>query len=392
MRGRRRGATHLAAALLAAAAVTGCSHAPEATTNPQTTGARASSASITAPGGSVGSSTPGVVSASTVPGSARPPTTVASAGGEVESIGTYPVGRRRLELVDLTHDTAANGTFGGAKGRKLPTLVWYPAAGAPSGDRTHPRIDDDVAARPGRFPLVVFGHGVTASAELYTSSLAAFASAGYVVVAPDFPLSSSGAPGGPVVTDVAHQPADLSFLIDRFTGVDLADRDGSASTSLAAVVRSIDPERVAVGGHSLGAISALGIGYNPCCDDDRVDGVFDWAGGFYPMLGQSAPDPSVHDRPLLIVHGDQDETVPYAKSEAVFAATDVPRWFITLTDGGHVPGYLAGFAQVHSTLVIETTKRFLDAELKGDETGLTDLVARVRAAGPAVATIRTASP
>lgn len=392
MGGWRRGATHLAAVLLVASGVTGCSHASTPADSAATTRARVSSASITSLPGSSGTLSSSVDSSSTSPGTARPPTTVVSAGGEVEAIGSYAVGWRRVELVDLSHDTAANGTFGGSKGRKLPTLVWYPAAGAPSGDRTQPRIDADVAARPGRYPLVVFGHGVTASADLYTSSLAAFASAGYVVVAPDFPLSSSGAPGGPVVTDVAHQPADLSFLIDRFTGVALPKGDGTASANLATVVASIDPERVVVGGHSLGAISALGVGYNPCCDDHRVDAVFDWAGGYYPMLGQSAPDPSVHDRPLLIVHGDQDETVPYARSEAVFAATDVPRWFITLIEGGHVPGYLAGFAQVHSALVIDTTKRFLDAELKGDKTGLTDLVARVRAAGPAVATIRTATP
>ena len=37
---------------------------------------------------------------------------------------------------------------------------------------------------------------------------------GYIVVAANFPLTYRYAPGGPTVTDLANQPADVSFLID----------------------------------------------------------------------------------------------------------------------------------------------------------------------------------
>jgi pimeloyl-ACP methyl ester carboxylesterase len=305
-------------------------------------------------------------------------------------VGTYAVGEAHLTFVDRTRDTAANGEAKASKGRKLPTIVWYPSGSTPAKDPKAPLVQRDAAPRAGHYPLVVFGHGVTATADLYASSLAAFASAGYVVVAPDFPLSSAASPGGPTISDVGNQPGDMSFLIDRFTGVPLATASGSAPDGLGRLAELVDKERIATGGHSLGAITALGAGYASCCVDDRVDTVFDWAGGLYPLLGKSSPDTSVTYRPLLIIHGDEDEVVPYAKGTEAFRKIRSARWFITLKEGGHVPAFLAGFAQTHSALVIRTTLDFLDAQLKGRADGIDDLKAAVKAAGPDQATLRTA--
>lgn len=373
---RRVGASVAALAALLAVALASCGDDP-AMTSPTTTRA---SVSTTAVPDSVTS----ILSTTTAP--PGPLDQMA----KVAALGSYRVGEQHLTFVDETRDTPANGAFEGAKGRRLATIVWYPATGAASADKTHPTIVRGLPARPGRYPLVVFGHGVTAHADLYTSALAAFASAGYVVVAPDFPLSNGSSPGGPTTEDVVNQPGDMAFLIDRFTGVALPAGEGSAPKTLAGLVRSVDPDRIVVGGHSLGAITALATGFSTCCVDGRVDAVFDWAGGFYPRKGRPSPDPTIHNRPLLIIHGDQDESVPYSKGKDAFARAEVPRWFITLVKGGHVPAFLAGYAQVQSTLVIKTTVRFLDAELKGDAKGLTDLVAMVKQAGPKVATIKSA--
>src|SRR3954452_335173 len=95
----------------------------------------------------------------------------------------------------------------------------------------------------GRKPLIVFVHGVTASGPAYESFLRPWAAAGYMVAAPTEPLTS-GANGWANIGDYVNQPADVRFVI------------GSMITAFPNVV---DGTKVAVAGHSLGAITAIGM-------------------------------------------------------------------------------------------------------------------------------------
>ncbi|CAN5582922.1 hypothetical protein BH10ACT1_BH10ACT1_28900 [soil metagenome] len=333
-----------------------------------------------------GGSSPTSADAGRTTTTAASTTTTTEPVAGAEPIGTYAVGRVEVDLVDATRDTPANNDAPATDGRKLKTLALYPAAGE-AGPSADPTVTEGAAALDGRFPMLVFSHGVTARASFYDGELAALASAGYVVVAPDYPLSNADSPGGPTVMDVGNQPGDASFLIDTFAEDEGAGTDPSGV--VAEVAAHVDTRHIGAIGHSLGAITSLGIGYADCCTDDRVAAVVSWAGLLLPLKGDPNPDPSVTDRPVLLIHGDADDTVPYQSSVDAFDEIASPRWFITLPGQDHVRPYISPGLSAVATLVTTTSIDFFDAELKGEASGLSDLEAAVDAAGPSVATLRT---
>ena len=120
-----------------------------------------------------------------------PPAAAAPAPWSVAAAeATYPVAVRVLRLRR-------------GPGRPLPTHVFYPAAAAHS-------------ERPatGRFPLVLFSHGLSGSPERYAATLATWAAAGFVVAAPRYPYTNEFAVPFRRA-DIVHQPADARFVIDR---------------------------------------------------------------------------------------------------------------------------------------------------------------------------------
>src|SRR5207248_3269789 len=121
---------------------------------------------------------------------------------------------------------------------------------------------------------------------------------GYVVAAPTFPLSNGNAPGGPNASDYVNQPADVSFVITRLLALD----------DDAPLRREIDGKRIGVSGHSLGAITTLGVAANSAVQDRRIDAAVPISGLELPFGSGSffsTPTP-----PLLLVHGTADGTVP----------------------------------------------------------------------------------
>nr|WP_258545201.1 hypothetical protein [Micromonospora provocatoris] len=92
--------------------------------------------------------------------------------------------------------------------RPLPVTLWYPAAGAAGG-----AAERSAAAADGRFPVVLFSHGLSARPEDYQALLTRWAAAGFVVAAPRFPHTSRGTDGNPL--DVLNQPADVSYVLTR---------------------------------------------------------------------------------------------------------------------------------------------------------------------------------
>src|SRR5262249_55675732 len=115
---------------------------------------------------------------------------------------------------------------------------------------------------PGRFPLIVFSHGINSDGPTYEPLIRQWAAAGYVVAAPTYPLSHHGAPGGATVTDFPHQPGDLSFVLTSVLARSRAPRGPLHGV--------IDPSEIAFVGHSLGAATTLGASVNTCCADRRV--------------------------------------------------------------------------------------------------------------------------
>jgi predicted dienelactone hydrolase len=288
----------------------------------------------------------------------------------------FAVGSRTEAFVDTTRPTPANGTFPGAPTRALPTLILYPALGKPGG-LDHP----NVAPASGPFPLVVFSHGNGSNAAAYEPLLRQWAEAGYVVAAPTFPLSNHDAPGGDTITDYVHQPGDVSFVI---TAMLRLNRDRARRFR-----GEIDAHRIAVAGHSLGAITTLGVGVNSCCADSRIRAVVSIAGIELPFSNGTFF--GGRPVPLLLLHGDADGTVPYASSQRIFADAPTPKYFVTLHGAPHTSfrqvATASGPALPWEPVVVASVTDFLDNYLKGDKVALTRLTRDSTISG--VASIQT---
>ena len=283
-----------------------------------------------------------------------------------QNFGPYAVGVRTESFVDATRPTDPNGGQPGRPSRTLQTMVLYPAQGEPS-DRDVP--DAPPARDSGPFPLIEFSHGFTANGPSYAPILRRLAAAGYVVAAPTFPLSSRGAPGGPSGADYKNQPADVSFVISEMLRL---DGDG---TSLLRVM--VDPGKVAVSGHSLGAMTTLGVAYNTCCTDPRIKAAV-------PISGVEAPFPGgsfvyASRAPLLLIHGDADATVPYRGSEGAYRDASAPKFLLTIVHGPHTP-----FAGAAGEVIVKVMVDFFDHYLKGRDGSLEAITRQGNVAGTTV--------
>jgi dienelactone hydrolase len=270
--------------------------------------------------------------------------------GETTTPEGYPVTSRVLSLEDpsrFTDPTPDERGVDAARGRDLPTTVWYPATG------------------DGPFPLIVFSHGMNALPTSYEDLLERWAAAGFVVAAPKFPLTSLGSPG--VVQDVFNQPADVSFVLTQVLALDTAADDDLADR--------IDTERIAVAGHSAGAITTIGLMSN-CCRDDRFRAAVVLAGSTAGLT----PDFAAPGVPTLWLHGTADDTIPIDEGEAAYAAAPSPKAFVLLAEGGHS----APFDQAsdpHRDVVQSVTVDFLHWSLDDDSAALQALRADVDRSG-----------
>ncbi|MFN8037318.1 MAG: neocarzinostatin apoprotein domain-containing protein [Acidimicrobiia bacterium] len=264
--------------------------------------------------------------------------------------GSAPVASTTMTMVDTSRSTAAWGGKPEAPSRTLVTTIWYPNPSSRS-------------RRPGKgaYPLVVFSHGLGANPELYRPLLAAWAAAGYVVAAPQFPLSSSATPGGADAGDVENQPGDVSFVIDRVLSASAAP-----SGPLSGLV---DAKKIGVAGHSNGAITTLGVVANTCCRDPRVKAAIEMAGATEGM-GRGRYD-FAKAPPLFVVHDVHDGLVPYAGAIAIYNRARGPKALLSIdwdspSDATGVVAHGAAAAMVGPTTgaVVTSTTDFFDAILK----------------------------
>ena len=317
------------------------------------------------------------------------PTTVAPTGSEdgaegcttavdagADQLGTYAVGREARTYVDTGRGTGADPDrfMAAAPDRTLAVSVLYPAAGAPAEPGVFAQDAPPLAAADGGgFPLVVYSHGVWSNGTERNDTLARWASAGYVVIAPTYPLSSGP---GAKITDLPNQPGDLVFVTESFS-----DQANGPTDTLHGLV---DTDCLALAGHSLGGATTLATAFDPCCGQLDVRAVVDIAG----VLITVTPDAQLADAapvPTLIVHGDEDPLVPLAMGQRAFDELQGPRWFLTFTGGDHNSMFLPPESALFDTSVLA----FLDSELKDEPAALDQLSTTVTASGAAILIVRT---
>lgn len=251
--------------------------------------------------------------ATAAPGATAPPARPAPEGA-------YAVGVRTF-------------TVDPSSARPLPVTVWYPA--------------DDNGVAAGRFPVVVYSHGLDSLPELHAGLTARWAAAGFVVAAPAYPHTRRGTPRFSRA-DVRRQPADGWRLIRHLVRLDARGGDPLAG--------HLDVTRFAAAGHSAGGFTTSGMFTSGRSERLRAGIVIAGGGMAGSFAGPAAP--------LLFVHGTADPIVPASVGRAAYHRTTGPAAFLSLLGQGHgeylTPGR-PGFDQV-----LATTTDFLRRTLYGD--------------------------
>ncbi|GAA4435941.1 alpha/beta hydrolase family protein [Phytohabitans houttuyneae] len=217
---------------------------------------------------------------------------------------TYPVGVRALPL--------SRG-----QARPLPTTLWYPAL--------HAGPDAPIAT--GRFPVVLYSHGLYSLPAHHAEIISRWAAAGFVVAAPAYPRTREDARRFSRA-DVRNQPADAWHVVREVL-------------ALAAFDGHLDSSRIGAAGHSAGGYTTAGL--FTAGHDRRLRGGIVIAGA--GMAGAFAGPPAA----MLFVHGTEDPTVPIEAARAAYDRVHWPKTFLALPGQDHgaylTPGR-PGFAQV----------------------------------------------
>jgi para-nitrobenzyl esterase len=214
---------------------------------------------------------------------------------------------------------------------------------------------DTVATRP----AIVWVHGGSFAFGSRTSPELVeeanyFARKGYVNVSIDYRLDSVGCTGGG------------SNITRCITAIQQAQQDAQTAVRFLreqAATYRIDTDRIAIGGTSAGAITALNVGYSPENPGPGQHQGFSSAVRAVQSLSgaQIASGPiNAGDAPALLFHGTNDALVPYSwATSTVDQATAAGLLAVLRTwEGeGHVP-----YTQ-HRTQILDETRNFFYSQL-----------------------------
>lgn len=226
----------------------------------------------------------------------------------VQTITITDVERERPLTVDVTFPLV-EGATGDPQRYTFVTGDYYesPRAVAATADQISP---------DGPFPLVVYTHGSGGLRYIHSDYTETLASHGYLVVAADHAGNTSVDQFAGTEDDRAtiayNRPRDVQVLIDSMLNPE--------STETAGFVGSVNPEQIAVTGHSLGGyatyavVSGMANEAGTVQPDERIDALIPLA----PALGDGDPGSSLLvadqlvnvDVPTLVMVGTDDASTP----------------------------------------------------------------------------------
>jgi len=263
-----------------------------------------------------------------------------------------------MTFVDASRGTAAHGPVPEASTRTIATTIVYPAQGTPGGAVTADAPVDE-SATP--YPLVVLSHGLGGNVEYLLPLAEVWASRGYLVALPRFPLTNSATSGGPIAQDVQNQPADVSFVIDEV----LAESNLSGRL----LSNAVDGDTIAASGHSNGGITTYGLVANSCCRDRRIDAAIILSGAASPYAGGSY---DLSDTPpILVVQGVKDVAVNYNQAVRTYNQLKPPKGLLSLDESSH--GSYLNPDDPTFDVFTQAAVDFLDVALRSDSAALARL-------------------
>ncbi len=198
--------------------------------------------------------------------------------------------------------------------RTLVTQVWYPQAHGGAG----------------LLPLLLFAPGYLQCPDAYSQLLQAWASAGYVVAAVNFPRSNCHLGGEADEADLVNQPQDISYVLTRLLA--LSSGYGDPFSGL------LDPHRVGAAGQSDGGDTVAALAANTCCTDHRLKAVAVLSGAEWPpMPGRYFPGAAP---PMLFTQGSADTVNPPWLSLQLYRADSAKaRYYLDLSGASHLIPY-----------------------------------------------------
>lgn len=227
--------------------------------------------------------------------------------------GPFEVEETQRSLEDTSRSTDANNDYPGAKTRTIEVFIWRP--------KTKPATPQ---------PLLIYSHGFMSRGREAAYLGEYLASHGYTMVGLQFPLTNRNAPGGARVQDVVNQPGDVSFVLDTL----LAENSDSES----AIYGTIDPNRIAAGGLSLGGMTTTLAAFHPRWGDPRISAAFSVAGPTFMFGPKYFESRSV---PFLMIASPQDAIVPYSYNAGDLRERAPQTSVLTMAGASH-----AGFADI----------------------------------------------
>lgn len=265
--------------------------------------------------------------------------TVLAAGLGLGAWGAYQVTRP-------AYDGNAGITYGRAyapvRDRDVDFHIWYPAKpggraitvggngvfhGTPAGR--------DAPPQAGRFPTVILSHGAGGNAGQFGWIASALAQAGFVVILPNHPGTTTGDASAEAAVRVWERPADVSAVLDEVT-------------TNAEAYPQIDAGRISVLGFSAGGYTAMALS-GARVDPYRLQRFCDGTDhgmsdcGFLARSGidlhsldlspsgQDLRDPRI--RSAVIV----DPGIVGTLTEGSLAGIDIPMLVLNLGDEGTIP-------------------------------------------------------